>query len=313
MPSRPRSTASDGEPPSAKMQALSAPGVAVPQMQLANGACMPALGLGVYRVNPGAETEKSVRQALEIGYRMVDTAALYRNEESVGKALRESGVPRKDVFLTTKLWDDDHGYEKALRAARRSIQKLSVDYVDLYLMHSPNRGKIVETWDALLEIQRLGLARHVGVSNFGVEHLEALERHGRPMPAVNQIEMHPLVYRARLPIVNYCKDHGVLVQAYGSLCSGRQRWLEAPQVQAVASSVGRTPAQVLLRWGHQLGFQLIPKSTHWERLEENYRIFDFELGEAEMASLSRMRGDLHEYWDPTSTKVHVGETCHWSP
>mmetsp|Transcript_59067 Transcript_59067/g.157999 ORF Transcript_59067/g.157999 Transcript_59067/m.157999 type:complete len:180 (+) Transcript_59067:118-657(+) len=175
---------------------------------------MPMLGLGTYLMDPGRQTYKSVKAALQKGYRMVDTAALYENELDVGKAIQDSGVPRQDIFLATKLHPDKEGYDSTLRAVRSQLKLLHTDYVDLYLIHAPN-NKIVETWDALLAAQRAGLARSVGVSNFGVKHLEALKKHRRPMPAVNQVEMHPLVYKSRAKLVQFCKDNGVLVQAYG--------------------------------------------------------------------------------------------------
>lgn len=287
--------------------------MAVPWLKLLDGRSMPAFGLGVYLTKPGAETEQSVRWALQKGYPLVDTAALYKNEEDVGKALQESGLARDRVFLITKLWDDDHGYRETLAATERSLQNLGTKYVDLYLMHSPNQGKLVETWDAFLELQRRGLVKSIGVSNFGVQHLELLEQHGRPLPVVNQVEMHPLVYRSRLPLIDFCQQRGIVIQAYGSLFAGKTEWLKSPDVESIATDTGRTPAQVLLRWALQLGFALIPKSTKQERLDENLAIFDFELSESQMRSLCNMQGRLGRYWDPTHAKLDAGDTSHWIP
>mmetsp|Transcript_112278 Transcript_112278/g.349870 ORF Transcript_112278/g.349870 Transcript_112278/m.349870 type:complete len:277 (-) Transcript_112278:9-839(-) len=270
---------------------------------------MPALGLGVYRCEPGRETYNAVKWALEMGYRMIDTAAFYNNEESVGKAIKDSGIPRSELFVTTKLPTHGHGYDDAVRMCNESLGLLGLDYLDLYLIHSPNGGKLVETWDALLEVQREGLVRSVGVSNFGRKHMEALRNHGRPLPAVNQIEMHPLVYEERKPLVDYCVQHKILVQAYGSVFSGQQHQLQSKTVKKVlAGHPGKTAAQVLLRWGHQMGFQVIPKSVRKERLAENAAVFDFELSEAEMAALNGMRGDLGEYWFPMNAPVDLGRT-----
>lgn len=277
---------------------------------LMDGRKIPTMGLGVYMSPPGRETEDAVRWALESGYRMVDTAMIYRNEESVGKAIAESGVPRSEVFLTTKLWDDAHGYKEAQRALRESLDRLKTDYLDLYLIHSPTTGKLIETWDALVEMQRAGLIRSVGVANFNVQHLEALVQHGRPLPVVNQVEMHPLNWKEREPLLEWCRLHGVLVQAYGSLFFGKQERLAEDAVQRVAAAKGRTAAQVLLRWGHQMGFQLIPKSVKKERIIENSQIFDFQLDDEEMGLLSSMRGELGAYWQPLGAAVDLGDTTH---
>ena len=180
-----------GAPPYAAVPSLTQSA----HFKLHDGRAMPVMGLGVYMSQPGDETFNAVAWALEAGYRMIDTAAVYGNEESVGEALLASRVPRSEVFLTTKLWDADHGYKEAVMALETSLKKLKTDYLDLYLIHSPNTGKIVETWDPLLDMQKLGKIRSIGVSNFGVPHLEALKSYGRPMPTVNQIEMHPMNYQ----------------------------------------------------------------------------------------------------------------------
>jgi len=237
---------------------------------------------------------------------MVDTAHLYGNEADVGRALRDSGVPRENVWVTTKLWKDDHGFDSTMQACRNSLRKMGFDYLDLYLIHTPAGGKLIETWDALLELQRLGLARSVGVSNFGVKHLEALAAHGRAPPVVNQIEMHPLVYQERKDLLDYCKQRGILVQAYGSLFAGQAKAMQDSRIMEAAAAHSVSTAQVLLRWGHQMGFQLIPKSTKKQRLAENMRMFDFELSTEEMKSISSMRGNLGSYWNPLTSHVNLG-------
>jgi len=274
---------------------------------LLDGREMPVFGLGVYRSQPGNETYRATKWALELGYRLVDTAALYRNEESVGQAIRDSGIPRENVWVTTKLWDSNHGYDKTIQACKQSLRNLGMNYVDLYLIHSPNTGKLVETWDALLELQRMGLARSIGVSNFGVEHIEALRSHGRNLPVVNQVEMHPLVYQDRKRLVEYCRQNGIWITAYGSVFSGHQDMLNARAVtKVVAAHPPKTPAQVALRWGLQMGFALIPKSVNQQRLAENMDIFDFELSSQELEQLAAMRGSLGEYWNPLRAKVDLG-------
>eukprot|EP00928_Gymnodinium_smaydae_P024637 TRINITY_DN19878_c0_g1_i1.p1 TRINITY_DN19878_c0_g1~~TRINITY_DN19878_c0_g1_i1.p1 ORF type:complete len:329 (-),score=68.39 TRINITY_DN19878_c0_g1_i1:43-1029(-) len=275
---------------------------------LNDGKQMPIMGLGVYMMKPGEETSAAVAEALRIGYRMIDTAMIYGNEESVGEGIRLSGVKREDIFLATKLWDSDHGYHRAIEAAKLSMKKLGTSYLDLYIIHSPQSGKLVETWDALLHLQHEGLVRSIGVSNYGVKHLEALEQHGRPLPAVNQVEMHPLNWKERENLLTYCKPREILVQAYGSLFFGKEQRLTEQAVGQVAAAHGKTNAQVLLRWGYQMGFQLIPKSTKAHRLKENADIFDFELSPAEMKTLGSMKGELGAYWQPLSSPVDLGDT-----
>jgi len=269
---------------------------------------MPQVGFGVYRVPRGRTCYEAVRAALAEGYRMVDTAKLYGNEADVGQAVRDSGLPREEVFVTTKVWDSDHGYAEALKAGRRSVERLGLGYVDLLLIHSPGRseGRIVETYDALLALQEEGLVRSVGVSNFGVPHLEALAAAGRPAPVVDQIEMHPWVYAKRRGLVDYCAERQILVTAYGSLFSGQEGALGQRPLAAAAAAHGRSPAQVLLRWALQKGFQVIPKSVHKERIRENAQVFDFELTASEVDALDGMHGKLGEYWNPLSWPVHLG-------
>jgi len=281
---------------------------------LLDGHQMPIMGLGVFQVRPGEECLNTVSGALEEGYRMIDSAQAYGNEKDVGEALRASGIPRKEVFVVTKLSDNNHGYEKALAAGRHSNSLLNIGYIDLLLVHSPNTGKLIETWDALLQLQKEGVVRSIGVSNYNVAHIEALRSHDRPLPAVNQIEMHPLVYKGRQALLEYCKSQGIVVQAYGSMFWGQQDKLADKTVaDVVAAHPGKSSAQVLLRWGLQMGFQLIPKSVRRHRIKENADIFDFELSELEMAKLSGLKGreDTRSalgYWSPLEAPVDLGRT-----
>jgi 2,5-diketo-D-gluconate reductase A len=235
------------------------------------------LGLGVWQVPDGPECVNAVRWALELGYRHIDTARAYGNEDSVGKALRDSGVPRDDVFITTKFYP---GRKDPVAEAERSLQRLGVDHVDLYLVHWP-RGGPVWAWPGMERARELGYARSVGVSNFGVRELEEVIAAGTIPPAVNQVQFSSLQYRRAL--LDACERRGVALQAYSPLGTGRH--LSNESVNRVAERVGRTPAQVLLRWCLQHDVPVIPKSTHRERIHENAQIFDFALSNEDMAQL----------------------------
>eukprot|EP00435_Cladocopium_sp_Y103_P030135 s242_g7.t1 len=296
-------------PPYAQLPAVFSP---TATFQLSDGKQMPVMGLGVYMMKQGEETYNAVKWALDAGYRMIDTAAIYDNEESVGKAIAESGVSRSEIFLATKLWDSDHGYDATIQGLERSLKKLKVDYLDLYLIHSPNTGRrrIVETWDALIHMQKQGKIRSIGVSNFGVQHLEALKEHGRPMPTVNQIEMHPMKYQDS-------KSRAVLVLRFHWLTGqfeivtpieGKSEFLERSEVTDIVKARSSTSAHVLLRWALQMGFQIIPKSVKQHRIAENLKVFDLELSPVEMESLSAMQGNLNQYWQPLGAPVDVGDT-----
>eukprot|EP00746_Dinoflagellata_sp_MGD_P137152 gnl/MRDRNA2_/MRDRNA2_70975_c0_seq1.p1 gnl/MRDRNA2_/MRDRNA2_70975_c0~~gnl/MRDRNA2_/MRDRNA2_70975_c0_seq1.p1 ORF type:complete len:390 (+),score=66.37 gnl/MRDRNA2_/MRDRNA2_70975_c0_seq1:77-1171(+) len=275
---------------------------------LNDGNHIPVIGVGVYRVKPGKTTYDTVLAALNLGYRMIDTAAFYENEGDVGRAIRDSGIPRSQVFVTTKLKDTDHGFDQAIRAGHLSNTTLGLGHIDLYLIHSPGMlapGKIVETWNALVQLKKEGVTRSIGVSNFGVAHLEALEKHGLQVPAVNQFELHPMVMKERSGVVTYCKKHNVLVQPYGSVFSGHDELLQ--KFSSMAEKHHKTHAQLLLRWALDQNFCVIPKSTHLERLKENFNVFDFSLSDSEIASMSSLSGGrLKDYWNPLNIPVHEG-------
>jgi len=244
---------------------------------LADGNRMPLLGLGVWRVPDGPVCVNAVRAALELGYRHVDTAQAYGNEESVGRALRESGVPREEVFLTTKFHPRR---EDPAREAEGSLRRLGVEHVDLYIVHWP-RGGPTRAWPGMERARELGHARSIGVSNFGVAELEQVLAAASDPPVVNQVQFSPFEYRRRL--LEDCDRAGVALEAYSTLGTGRH--LSHPTVKGIADSVGKTTAQVLLRWCVEREIPVIPKSTHRKRIEENAQIFDFSLSSEEMAAL----------------------------
>jgi len=266
--------------------------------RLNNGVEIPRLGLGVYRAAAGAEARNAVLWALEAGYRHVDTAAFYGNEADVGRAIRESGIAREDVFVTTKLWNEDHGYDAALAAFDASLERLGFDYVDLYLIHWPVPDLRLESWRALERLYGEGRARVIGVSNYMVQHLEELLAHCTVVPAVNQIELSPWSWRSRRDVVELCRAQGIALEAYSPLTKGRR--LDDPTLRSVAERVGRTPAQVLIRWALQRDLIVIPKSTNRGRIRENADVFDFQLPAAEMERLEALDAGLVTGWDPTS-------------
>ena len=262
----------------------------VPTLRLNDGREIPQLGFGVFQVPP-AETEAAVTRALEVGYRHIDTAAAYRNEAGVARAIAAVGHDRSEVFITTKLFNDDHGREQAQRAFAASLERLETDYVDLYLIHwpVPSEDRYVETWQALEEVHREGRARSIGVSNFNLEHLERLGHETETLPAVNQVELHP--YLAQRELRAYQREHGIATEAWSPIGQGGDV-LDDPAIGAIAESHGRSPAQVIIRWHLQSGNIVIPKSVTPDRIAENFRAFDFELSDAEMAQIDGLdRGE----------------------
>ena len=252
-----------------------------PTVALASGTRMPVLGLGVWQMAAGAETEQAVGWALEAGYRLVDTATMYRNEESVGAAIRRSGVPREEVFVTTKL---PPPRTDASRQLAKSLDRLGLEYVDLYLIHWPLPFGNSRVWRELEALQEQGLAREIGVSNFGAERLGKLLGRAQRAPAVNQVQFSPFRYRRRL--LDFCRERGIVLEAYSPLAQGSGP--RDPAVTALAARTGRTPAQVLLRWAIQHGTVAIPKSSSRERIVSNAQVFDFELGDEDMRLLDAL-------------------------
>ena len=261
-----------------------------PTVKLRGGAEMPMLGLGVWQMAAGSETEQAVEWALETGYRLVDTASLYRNEQSVGAALRRSGVPRHEVFVTTKLLPQ---HTNAATELQRSLERLGLDYVDLYLIHWPIPLFAGRAWRRLAALQEQGVARAIGVSNYGRGRVKRLVD-GRSPPAVNQVQFNPFRFRRRL--LEYCLAHGIVLEAYSPLARGKG--LESPVVTEIARRLERTPAQVMLRWAVQHRAVVIPKSSRADRIRSNAQVFDFELGAADMRrldALDRTRGTSRAY------------------
>jgi 2,5-diketo-D-gluconate reductase A len=261
----------------------------IPRLTLHDGTEIPQLGFGVFQVPP-QDTQDVVELALDAGYRHIDTAAAYRNETGVGAAIAASGHAREDLFVTTKLWNADQGYDSALHAFGSSLDRLGLDYVDLYLIHwpVPSEGRFLDTWRAFERINEEGRARTIGVSNFRVEDLERLEVETDTRPTVNQVELHPSLQQAELRA--WHADHGIVTEAWSPLAQGAL--LDDETIVAIAERHGKTPAQAILRWHLQLGNVVFPKSVTPERIRENIEIFDFELGDAEMAEFERLdRGE----------------------
>lgn len=271
---------------------------------LNNDVKMPMLGLGVYKVEDGAVTVDTVKAALDADYRLIDTAAIYQNEESVGQALREAGIPREDVFVTTKLWNEFHGFDEALQAFQDSLDRLGLEYVDLFLIHwpMPRFGKFVETYKALEQLYEEGRVRAIGVSNFEIEHLEQIIQSCSIVPAVNQVEIHP--YLSQKELIAFCKRYDIQIQAWSPLMKGREA-LEDKTIVKIANAHGKSPAQVILRWHLQNGVAVIPKSVTPSRIKENIQVFDFTLTKEEMADIDALNRDERTGSDPKEMhKIH---------
>ena len=268
-----------------------------PEVDLVGGSAMPQLGFGVFQIPP-EDTTAAVAHALRTGYRSVDTAAAYRNERGVGEAIRDSGLERDAVFVTTKLWNNSHGRDAAQEAFEKSLGRLGLDQVDLYLIHWPVPGQdlYVETWEALIGLRDQGRARAIGVSNFEIEHLERIIEATGVVPAVNQVELHPHFQQPELR--RFHAEHEIATEAWSPLAQGAV--LEDEAVTRLASEHGKTPAQVVLRWHLQLGNVVIPKSATPERIEENFDVFDFELDDDAMRGIEALDRSERIGPDPAS-------------
>ena len=250
---------------------------------LNNGVKMPWLGLGVYKTKDGEEVEQAIHYALKAGYRLIDTAAIYENEAGVGRAIAKADVAREDLFITTKVWNSDQGYESTLQAFETSRKKLGLEYVDLYLIHWPVKGKYKETWKALQKLYKEGFVRAIGVSNFQVHHLEDILQDSDVVPAVNQVEYHPLLTQKELH--NFCKANNIQLEAWSPLMQGN---LDNDVLKELSDKYGKTPAQIVIRWDLQNGVVTIPKSVRESRIIENANVFDFELTAEDMAKIDAL-------------------------
>lgn len=265
---------------------------------LDNGVEIPRIGLGTYLSTPGEETYRAVRYGLETGYRHIDTAAFYQNEADVGKAVRDSGMDQNDIFVTTKVWNRDQGYDSTLRAFDKSLKNLGLEQVDLYLIHWPQSGTRQDTWKALVNIYENGLARSIGVSNYTSRHIEELCDATSIVPAVNQVEMSPYLNQAEL--METCRRNRVRIEAYTPLIRGRK--FGEPRLVAMAEKYGVTEAQILIRWCLQKDVIVLPKSVNPARIKENFEVFGFDISDEDMQSMESWNEDYRVAWDPTDVE-----------
>jgi diketogulonate reductase-like aldo/keto reductase len=262
--------------------------------KLSNGVEMPYLGLGVFEANEGPETIESVKFALECGYRHIDTAAVYRNEKGVGEGIRASNIERDKVFVTTKVWNADQGYQETLDAFHKSIDRLKFDYIDLYLIHWPVHGKYIDTWRAMEELYNSKLVKAIGVSNFLEHHLENLIKNTTIIPMVNQVEFHP--YLVQPELLKFCEKKKIQYEAWSPLMKGKVS--DIPLLVEIANKYKKNPVQVVLRWNLQKGIVTIPKSVHKERIKSNAEIFDFELSEKDILRIDALNKNERIGADP---------------
>jgi len=276
----------------------------IPYVTLNDGNTMPQFGLGVYKASDGEEVELAVKAAIEAGYRLIDTAMVYQNERGVGKAIKASGIDRNELFITTKLWNSDHGTKNVRLALEASLERLGLDCVDLYLIHwpTPARGLYVETWQELINLQAEGLIKSIGVSNFQIEHLEELKRHTSVVPAVNQVELHP--YFQQRELRDYCERHGIQVESWSPIGGSKGNLLENETLGHIAKVHEKSPAQVAIRWHLQNSLIVIPKSTNVERIWQNINVFDFELSDNEMTTIDSLDTGERSGPNPDTLNVH---------
>jgi 2,5-diketo-D-gluconate reductase A len=270
------------------------------KIKLNNGIEMPILGFGVYQITDADECERCVYDAIQAGYRLIDTAASYGNEESVGFAIKRSGIARKELFITTKLWIADAGYENTKKAFERSLKRLQLDYVDLYLIHQPY-GDVYGSWRAMEELYSEGKIKAIGVSNFQLDRVMDLMLHNKIPPAVNQIETHPLNQQTETQ--QFLKENNIRIEAWAPFAEGRQNLFQNELLQSIAKKHNKSVAQVILRWLTQRGIVVIPKSTHKERIIENFNIFDFELTTVEMEKIATLDTKTSSFFDHRDPKM----------
>ena len=255
---------------------------------------IPVVGLGTWKSEPGKTTSQAVLDSLEAGYRHIDTARAYDNETDVGRAVNDSGLPREDLFITTKLWNQHQGYEEAIEACEKSLNRLNCDYIDLYLIHWPLREKRNHSWKAFIELRDKGLCKSIGVSNFTIEHLAEIEAKFGILPAVNQVEFHPYHYQKEL--LDYCNSKNIIIEAYSPLVHAKR--MDEPKLGAISEELGKTPAQILIRWSIQRGMVVLPKSVNKSRIVENFSVFDFDIPDSMMKKLDELDESFVTCWDP---------------
>ncbi len=258
--------------------------------KLNNGIEIPVLGLGVFRMEDEKDAYNSVRKAIELGYRHIDTAMIYENEAPIGRAIRESGVNRDELFVTTKLWNEDISNNNAQKAFETSLRTLGLDYVDLYLVHWPIKDKYVSVWKEMEKIAQSGKVRAVGVSNYQENHLKEIIALKSLLPAVNQIELHP--YLSQEPLVEFCTQYDIKIESWSPLCANKNNLLQEPSLKKIGEKYSKTAAQVVLRWNIERGLIVIPKSSNPVRQAENIDVFDFELTVGDMQKINALNKDL---------------------
>jgi diketogulonate reductase-like aldo/keto reductase len=266
------------------------------KIKLNIGIKIPRIGFGTWKLK-GKKAYQPIKWALKAGYRLIDTAALYGNEKYVGKAIRDSEIPREDIFLTSKVWDSDLGYKKTLDAFERSLDKLNLEYLDLYLIHWPRKLR-KESWKALEELYQNGRVKAIGVANFAIKHLKELLNRFEITPAINQFELHPFLFSERKELIDFCKNNKIQIEAYSPLTHGKK--LNHPTLQSIAEKYNKSTTQILLRWGLQHDFIVIPKSGNKNHIKENASLFDFELSKEDMNEINSIEGDFRLLYD-TST------------
>jgi diketogulonate reductase-like aldo/keto reductase len=274
------------------------------QLTLNTGRQLPAIGFGTWELQPDGPTQQAVLTALDTGYRVIDTAKLYGNEHDVGAAVRESGIPRQEICVVTKVWNDDQGYERTLAACERSLEQLGLDYIDIYLIHWPATTRRHDSWRAMEKLQNDGLIKAAGVSNYTVEHLEELRSQSELVPAINQVEFHPYIYEQQQAVLEYCQQQNILVQAYSPL-SRLQHHLP-PAIKSIAKAHAKTPEQVLIRWCIDHGTMPLPRSANPQHIAANFDVFDFSLTDDDLDQLDSLSDGQRVTWDPAG----MGQGAH---
>ena len=259
-----------------------------------DGHKIPVVGLGTWKSEPGDSTYNAVLASINAGYRHIDTARAYDNESDVGRAVNDAEVPRDDLFITTKLWNKDQGYQTALEACEKSLARLDCDYIDLYLIHWPLKELRNDSWRAFIELQEKGLCKSIGVSNFTIDNLKELEAKYGILPAINQVEFHPYHYQKEL--LEYCNFKNIIIEAYSPLVHAKR--MDESRLVAISEELSKTPAQVLIRWAIQRGMVVLPKSVNEDRIIENFTVFDFEMSDSIMKRLDDLDERFVTCWDP---------------